>query len=410
VETVKTHVFSNGLPAVYLHSPSVRVYTVILLVGAGSRFETLENQGISRFYANISFQGSEQYPDKNQLGQAIDRLGLSIRPTVYPEYSLYYFSSVEEKLLPSLELFFQIFFQPALNEQGLKNEKQLTLSEIEITNKNPRFLGVNKLTSSIFNNASIGFDILGSEQGVQNINLERLKTFKNKFYVSQNCLLVLVGPKKDFSLESLENLSSVVSSGERQTFPSFDFSQTKVIQEKISQLGKISYLTFGYPCYGRSSSKRIAQSLLLNILSEGRTDRRLRTLREKKLVLTIKPAIKIFSDCGLFLAQASCNSVREKEVKEEVLAQFKDLSAGSITQEELDRAKSFYQNRLLERLSSGLELGFFYALGCFFNLKEQSPEAVIERMKTVTLEEIKQMCGQIFREDSISWVIVGPGY
>ena len=95
METVKPHVFSNGLAAVYIHSPSSRVLTAVLLVGTGSRFETKETQGLSRFYANICFQGNQEYREKDQLWQRIDELGLTIKPTVYSEYSLFYFGVAE---------------------------------------------------------------------------------------------------------------------------------------------------------------------------------------------------------------------------------------------------------------------------------------------------------------------------
>ena len=408
METIKPHVFSNGLPAVYIHSPNTRVLTAVLLVGAGSRFETNETKGISRFYANICFQGTQEYPEKDQLWETIDQLGLIIKPTVYSEYSLYYFSAVKEKFLSSFDLFLKILFQPSLTEQGLVSEKQLTNSEIQITSKSPQFLGLNKLTLDIFNNTSMGFDILGSAQGINNITRETLEDFKNKYYVSQNCLLVIVGP--GLSLPDLEKSISIIPNGQRQTLPSFDFSQTKIIQDKVSQLSKISYLTFGSLCFGRSSDKRIIQSLLVNILIEGRKNKRLKTLREKKLVGAVRPWIKIFSDCGLFLIQASCGSNKEKEVLEKMQTQFRNMSSGSITQEELDIAKSYYQNRLLTRLDNNLELGLFYALGYFFNLVEQTPEQVIEKVKSVSLEEINETSQSIFRPEGLSWIVVGQGY
>lgn len=410
MEATQSYVFQNGLASVYLYSPSAQVFTTILLVGAGSRFETQDTQGLTRFYANVCFQSSEQYPQKDLLLEAIDELGLIIKPTVTPEYSLYYFSSAKERFLSSLDLFINLLFRPSLNEQALTAEKQLNLAEVEMINKTPQFISLNMLNSAIFNNTSLGFDIVGSKEAIQNFNFEILTAFKNKYYVSQNCLLVIVGPDKNFSLASLEQLINLIPAGERQAVLPFDFSQTKLVQEKVSQMGKFSYLTFGSLCFGRSADQRLTQNLLLNILIGGRKSQRLSLLKEKKLVSLIRPWIKIFSDCGLFLIQANCNSVKEKEVKEEILAQLQDLSSGSISQVELEKAKNFSENQLLERLSNNLELGLFYSLSLFFNLKEQTPQAVIEKIKSVSLEEINTISQTIFKPEGASWVIVGPGY
>jgi len=410
MEPTKTHIFPNGLAAVYLQLPSTKVFTVILLVGVGSRFETLENKGLARFYANFCLQGSEQFQTKNELEAAMDQLGLTIRPAVYPEYSLYYFSCTKEKLVPSFELFSSIFFRPALTADGMSQEKELSLSELEISDKNPQFSSISKLNLGMFNNHPIGFDILGVKETVENFTPEVAQDFKNKYYVSQNCLLFISGPDPDFSFSSLDRAVGLVASGQRQKPIPFDFSQTKIVQEKVSQMGRASILTFGFPCYGRDSEKRIGQSLLLNILYENHTNKRLKTLRDKKLVTGIKPWIRICSECGLFLIQASCLSTKEKEVQDEIMAQLTQLSTGSITAEELAIAKSFYGNRFLEKLSNSLELGFFYSMVYFFNVAEQTPEQIMEKVNKTSLEEINQLCQQIIRPDMISWVIVGPGY
>jgi len=410
METIQSHVFQNGLPAVYLYSPSAQVFTTILLVGVGSRFETQVNQGLARFYTNVCFQSSEQYPQKDLLLETIDQLGLIIKPTVTPEYSFYYFSSVNERFLSSLNLFINLLFRPSLNEQALIDEKQLSLAEIDMINKTPQFIGLNMLNSAILNHTSLGFDIVGSKEAIQNLNFDILTAFKNKYYVSQNCLLVIVGPDKNFPLASLEQLINLIPPGERQIASPFDFSQTKLVQEKVSQMGKFSYLTFGHLCFGRNTDQRLAQNLLLNILIGGRKSQRLALLKERKLVSLIRPWIKIFSDCGIFLIQANCNSVKEKGVKEEILAQLRDLASGSISQDELEKAKNFSENQLLERLSNNLELGLFYSLILFFNLKEQTPQAVIEKIKSVSLEEINAISQTIFKPEGASWVIIGPGY
>jgi len=410
MEDITTHTFSNGLPAVYLNHASSKVYTAILIVGVGSRFETKELQGISRFYANICFQGNQDYPDKDQLDQAIDNLGLIIKPAVYPEYSLYYFSSQKDQFLASLNLFLTTIYQPALTEEGLSQEKKLSLAEVEISTRNPQIYSLNKLTSAIFNDDPLSFDALGSTLGTQNINLNHLNQFKDKYYLSQNSLLIIVGPDQDFNLASLENITSKISPGKRQPLPSFDFSQVKTIQEKINQPGKISYLSYGFLCFGRNSQQRISQNLLLNILSEGRNNQRLKSLQQNKLTGLVKPWIKIFSDCGLMLIQTNCQSSQEQPAHQAILDQLEKLNNNDLTQAELDQAKFYYQNRLLTSLSTPLELGLFYGLSFFFNLPEQNPEQVLEKVKNVSLEEINQTCQNIFRPESTSWIINGSDF
>ncbi len=411
MEDIQTHVFQNGLPAVYIYSPQTRVFTAVLVVGVGTRFETTENRGITRFYTNICLQGNQEYPSKEKLSEVFDSLGLTFKTTVNPEYTLTSFSTVEKEFIPSLELIVKTYLQPALNQEVLNKEKQITATEIEFANKNSQFISMNNLSMMVFNNTPLGFDILGSKESITNITKEKLTEFKNKYYGSQNCILVIIGPKKDFSLKSLEKTVNIIPQGKRQNYPPFDFKQTKIVREKQSQFGAVSYLTFGTLCFGRTSAKRISQSLLINILSEGRINNRLKTLQQKKIVSLIRPWIKIFSDCGLFLIQTACPSAKEKDVLEAVQEQIRQLSGEKpITQKEMDITKKYYQNRLYEKLNSSLENAMFYALSLFFNLPEQTPEQIMEEVSKASLVEINQVSQTIFKPDVLSWYIVGPGY
>ena len=407
---INTYVFDNGLPLVYFPHPYSKVWNAILLVGTGSRFETLENQGVSRFYTNICFQGSQTHPDKNQLDQALDQLGVNIFSSVYPEYTLFYFSSVEKRFLNSFQLFWEIFFQPALTEKGLEKEKKLTLSEVKTLSQNPQILGLNKLSSVVFNNTSLGFDILGTKESIQQINLEKLNEFKSKYYVSKNCLLIITGPEKDSFLAPLEKIVSLTPEGERQPLPLFDLSQTQTIEEKINKMGKTSHLTFGALCFGRSSSKRIAQTLLTNILISGKKNQRLKRLKKKKIVISIKPWIKTFSECSLFIVQAVTYPEKEKEAWEKISEQLKELGKETITEEELRTAKNYYESYFLTKLDNSLELGIFYNINYFFNLSEQTPEEFVQKLNQISVKEINETAQAIFQPENISSVTVGPGY
>ena len=99
MEKIKSHTYENGFNAMYIQAPGTRVYSAVLFVGMGSRFEKKDLRGISRMYANICFQGSKNYPDKQALLSACDDIGFGVRSTVNPEYSMFYFSSTEEQFL-----------------------------------------------------------------------------------------------------------------------------------------------------------------------------------------------------------------------------------------------------------------------------------------------------------------------
>ncbi len=411
MENLKAHVFSNGLPTIVMPMPSARAITAILVVGAGSRFENTANNGISRFYTNVCWQGSKNYPNADLLWEATDQVGLVAKTIVQPEYTLFYFSAVPEFFSACFDLFMHIIYQPNLAEANITKEKQLTVTDLNFATRNPEFACLNSLNNLMFNNSSLGFNPLGTMQSAQNINAQALEAFKNQYYVSQNSMLTFIVPESGFDIAKLEpTVTANVPNGTRQVFPAFDFSQTKVVQDKINQQGQVAYVSLANFCYGRHSPKKLAQNLLLQILAEGRTNKRFKTLRDKKIVSLVRPWIKTLDDCGVLTIQAYTTGRQEKEALAAILEQLKNVSSNTIAQAELDRAKVFYHNQLSEKLGSSIELGMFYALSYFFNLEEKTPEEILAKVKNVTLEEINALAQIVCKPEAFSYVTLGPTF
>ncbi len=406
MENVQTHIFSNRFPAIYISSANTNTYTASLLIGAGSRFEKKETEGISRFYTNLCLQGSKEYPEKNNLASEIDKLGLSFQTKVSPEYTTTGFSCYFDKLIPSLKMLLSIYFQPDISKEKINQEKQLTQQEISYNSENPQISSLDKLTNGIFNQSSLSYNTLGSKESIKGFNKQVIKNFRDQFYVSQNCLLTIIGPEHDFEFKTIDPIIKKLPEGERQYFEPFDFSQTDIIRKETSSMSKMAYLTFGSLCFGRSSNKRVAQSLLINILIKGRNNQRLKKLQKEQFTYSLRPWIKIYSDCGVFLIHSQCNPQHKEAVKQGIKNELTNLYEKQITQDELDIAKAYYKNQLLEKLQESQQLGILISLSAFFNLNEKTPEEIIERIDKVTLTEINEISSQIFNPEALSWYII----
>ncbi|MEX2007865.1 MAG: insulinase family protein, partial [Candidatus Levyibacteriota bacterium] len=55
-------VLPNGLRILTVYMPSLESATVMVMVGAGSRYETKLNNGISHFLEHMAFKGTAKRP------------------------------------------------------------------------------------------------------------------------------------------------------------------------------------------------------------------------------------------------------------------------------------------------------------------------------------------------------------
>ena len=68
-------VLKNGLRIITIPMPSFESATAMVMVGAGSRYETRKNNGISHFLEHMAFKGTQKRPTAQDIAGLIDGVG-----------------------------------------------------------------------------------------------------------------------------------------------------------------------------------------------------------------------------------------------------------------------------------------------------------------------------------------------
>ena len=86
-------VLQNGLKLLVVPMKSFESATVMVLVGAGSRYETRKNNGISHFLEHMAFKGTEKRPTAMDIASLIDGVGGEFNAFTGKETTGYYVKS-----------------------------------------------------------------------------------------------------------------------------------------------------------------------------------------------------------------------------------------------------------------------------------------------------------------------------
>ena len=84
------HRLDNGLRVVTADMPQVQSVTCMIMLAAGSRYETPETNGIAHFAEHMFFKGTEQRPTARVIGMEVDSLGGEFNAFTSKEYTGYY--------------------------------------------------------------------------------------------------------------------------------------------------------------------------------------------------------------------------------------------------------------------------------------------------------------------------------
>ena len=82
--TLKT--LPNGLRLIVTPIAGTKSVTVLVLVGAGSRYEKKEINGIAHFLEHIFFKGAQRFKNAEEVASAIDSVGGDFNAFTGKEY------------------------------------------------------------------------------------------------------------------------------------------------------------------------------------------------------------------------------------------------------------------------------------------------------------------------------------
>src|SRR3989344_4731129 len=102
--TYKKKVLPNGLTSITVPMPSFESATIMVMVGAGSRYETKRNNGISNFLEHMAFKGTKKRPTALDISSLIDGIGGEFNAFTSKEVTGYYVKSAKDDLETTADL------------------------------------------------------------------------------------------------------------------------------------------------------------------------------------------------------------------------------------------------------------------------------------------------------------------
>src|SRR5690242_14086137 len=130
-------VLPNGLTVISVPMPSFESATALILVGAGSRYETKKNNGISHFLEHMAFKGTKSRPTYLEIAGLIDGIGGEFNAFTSKEYTGYYIKAGRNNIELTLELLSDMLQNSKLDAAEIEKEKGVIIEEINLYEDTP---------------------------------------------------------------------------------------------------------------------------------------------------------------------------------------------------------------------------------------------------------------------------------
>lgn len=385
----------NGLRLITIPMPSVESATVLVMVGAGSRYETRKNSGISHFLEHMAFKGTKSRPSALTISTLIDGIGGEFNAFTGKETTGYYIKSAATHVDTSLDVLSDMLQNSLLDKQEIDKERGVILEEINLFEDTPvRKIG-DIYERLLYGDTPMGWDIAGEKDIIRKITQEDFVHYMKSLYSSNNLTVVVAG-----GVDNKQVVKMVEKYfGQMPKFDTIGYSKEKDKQTKPAVMIKYKkteqvHFALGVRTVPLAHKDQYPLSLLAAILGGGMSSRLFSEIREKRgLAYYVRSHSDHYMDVGSFVSVAGVDPKRIEEAIKVMVDEYAVIASekGKILAEELKKAKEFLKGHLVLELEDSRAVAGFYASQELLEKRIDNPADVLAKIDNVTAEEVKNV-------------------
>ena len=401
----KSEKLENGLVIIGELNKSAKSAAVGFFVRTGSRDETENINGVSHFLEHMLFKGTDKL-SALEVNEAFDRTGAQFNAFTSEENTVYYAAVLPEYLAEVTELWTQLM-RPALRDKDFNLEKNVIKEEIAMYKDLPSFDVMDRCRTLHFDGHPCGYSVLGSEESIDNLTAEQMRSYFARRYAPNNIVLACAG---DFEWDHIRRLAaSSCSSWQQQTVErELGHSEGSGKKQRLEKANlareHICLMSAGVSA---QDPRRFAASLLGTIIGDDVGSRFFWELVDKALAEAASMQFGAMDGTGAFCSYIRCSSENVTKVLDIVRGIFDDLARDGVTEDELTKAK----NKILSALviKNELPMGRLIDLGFNWTYLQQyqTIEDDVSAIKAVTVDDVHSLVEQ-FRPGDFTQLSLGP--
>ncbi len=404
-------ILPNGLRVITIPMPSFESATVLVMVGAGSRYETAKNNGISHFLEHMAFKGTKKRPSAKEIAELIDGIGGEFNAFTSKEVTGYYVKSAVTHVDLCLDVLSDMLQNSKLEEAEIEKERGVILEEINLYEDTPSRKIGDVYENLLYGDTPMGWDIAGRKEVIKAIKRKDFLSYMQSLYSADNITVVVAGGINSKEVEKMVEDYF----GKMNTFDILKYLKAidKQIKPSLYMKQKTTeqvHVAVGFRTVPLKSEERHPLAVLAAILGGGMSSRLFSEVREKRgLAYYVRTGSEHYQDVGNMVSTAGLDPKRAEEGISVIIEEYSKFAKGkaNISPKELSKAKEYLKGHLVLELEDSRSVAAFYAQQELLERKIETPEELIKKIDAVKLDQVEEMAKKYFREESLNLAIIG---
>lgn len=402
--------FDSGLRLVTVPMQGTKTVTVMVMVGTGSKYETKDINGISHFLEHLMFKGTTKRPGPLDISRELDGIGAQYNAFTDKEMTAYYAKASSDKLDIVMDVIFDIYLNSKFEEAGIQTERHVVVEEINMYHDEPRWIVADVLEKLLYGDQPAGWSIAGEKETILGLKRQQFVDYFNTHYVASNTVIGIAGDINSAEIkEKVQKYFEHIRQGNKVEKLAAIEKQTGAQADIFYKATDQTHFILGFRAFNMHDERRYPLGVLASILGGGMSSRLFSEVREKRgLGYYVSASVEERTDTGFFEIDAGVNNDRALEAVTVIMEELRKIKNEGVTEAELKRAI----DRTIGGTALALEHSNFLAqnlgVSVLFENKVLTPEDELAKIKAVTLEDIKSVTAEIFKEDGLNLALVGP--
>jgi len=402
-------VLDNGLRVITSYMPQSRSVCLVVLVGAGSCYESQDEAGISHFAEHLFFKGTERRPTSKEITQDIEGLGGIINGGTDKEVTVFWCKVASPHFPIALDVLSDLLLNSRFDDKDIERERQVIMEEINMNMDLPQQRVGMLMDELLWPGQPLGRDVIGYRETVASITRKQFVDYLGRRYMPNNTVISIAGNiqheqamaqiRPVFDKWPAAHLSKDYLTDDRQTQP-----RLRIEPKDIEQ----AHLLLAVHGFSHSHPKRFGLDLLNTVLGSGMSSRLFMEIREHKgLAYDIHSYTEHFLKSGTFAVYAGVDPAKTATAVEAVLAELSQIKQ-TITADEFTRAKELSKGRLYLRFEDSQNVAIWYGGQEILTQQILDIDDVVSIVDRIRIEELQETAEEILPDSGLNLAVVGP--
>lgn len=389
---------------------SSEAVTVMILVRAGSRYETRKINGIAHFLEHMFFKGGQRYLDQRSVATAIDGIGGEFNAFTGDEYVGYYVKAAKDKVEIIFDVLSDMLLNARFDKAGLERERGVILEEYNMYEDTPTSKIWNVFKQLILGDNPLGWSTIGLKPVIKKVQRKDFVNYKNKLYTAPNVVVSVAGNISAGQVKKLVKKYLPYQRSIRKNKPlpyhaPRPVKKIKVVYKKTEQ----AHLVIGVPTFGYFSKDKHAALVLAAVLGNGMSSRLFASVRERLgLAYYVGASANHYADTGFLMARAGVDVKRVALAIKTILNELKEMAREKVSDQELAKAKDYLTGRMILDFEDSGEVALGFGMQELLRDKIEPIEDMRQKIQRVTANQVLKLARKIFKEDRLTLAVIGP--